>query len=69
MARPPGPLSVCETCGTAFLPKRRGQQRERRCPQCIREWRWSQHRLHRLSKAAPGGLWPDLVAAELLKQE
>jgi hypothetical protein len=70
MGRPKAPLGLCETCGAAFTQKRRGKDRERRCPPCVREWRWSQRRLQRLPKAESeigGELWPDLVAAELAK--
>ena len=74
MGRPRRQLGVCETCGVSFAQKRRGRQRERRCPQCLREWRWSGHRVNRLrhgqtASREPGGLWPELVAAELTKHE
>jgi DNA-directed RNA polymerase subunit RPC12/RpoP len=71
-------LSVCATCGQEFQPQRRGQQRERRCAQCRREWRWSGRKLHRLPRqvstaavvnVAPGALWPELVADELERKD
>lgn len=72
------PLGVCLTCGNHFQQRRRGRQREHRCPACMVQWHDAcQHEYQSIAHARPRSLativpgltWPELVALELLNQE